>query len=123
MNCIINLNTSSRYCSTAALQKCRLQMWALSALDTCHYNQNAGRYIRNDGQWTRSSATALRNPRSDLSLFLRPGMETKGVNEISRYVKGSKDFLLKKPPVNDDICSPNFRWRDCAFKCPVIIVD
>ena len=49
MNCIINLNTSSRYCSAAALKKCRLQMWALSALDTCHYNQNAGRYIHNDG--------------------------------------------------------------------------
>ena len=37
------------------------------------------------GVETRSSATALRNPRSDLSLFLRPGMETKGVNEISRW--------------------------------------
>ena len=67
-------------------------MWALSALDTCHYNQNAGRYIRNDGRWTRSFATALRNPRSDLSLFLRPGMETKDDNEISRYVEGFKDF-------------------------------
>ena len=108
MNCIINLNTSSRYCSTAALQKCRLQMWALSALDTCHYNQNAGRYIPNDGQWTRSSATALRNPRSDLSLFLRPGMETKGDNEISRYVEG---FLLNKPPVNDDICRQKSQFQ------------
>ena len=117
MNCIINLNTSSRYCSTAAPQHCR------SAGYKCGHSQHWTRVIITrmlvvtslmmaGGVETRSSATALRNPRSDLSLFLRPGMETKGVNEISRYVKGFKDFLLKKPPVNDDIFSPNFRWRD-----------
>ena len=52
------------------------------------------------GVETRSSATALRNPRSDLSL--RPGMEIKGDNEISRYIEGLR-IITNKHHVNDDI--------------------